>query len=325
MKGVFLDFETLGPGDIDTSALTRLLPDLDYHANSSPAEVRERLTNAEIALVNKIRLDAATLDAAPDLKLICLAATGADNIDLGAAEERGIAVCNIRNYCTPSVVQHVFGLILLLTLKLDDYRAQVSAGEWQQSTSFCLLSPPTRELRNKTLGLIGLGTLGRGVAAVGRAFGMRVIAARLPWRSRAPMGDDGQSAPRVSLEALLEQSDVVSLHCPLTDDTRHIIDADALGLMKRDALLINTARGALIDSEALIDELQRGELGGAGIDVLDEEPPVNGHPLLDADLPNLIITPHIAWSARESRQRALDDMAANIEAFLAGEARNRLV
>jgi glycerate dehydrogenase len=325
MKGVFLDFETLGPGDIDSSALNRLLPNLDYHASSSPAEVSERLQGADVALVNKIRLDADTLAKAPDLKLICLAATGSDNVDLAAAQARGIAVCNIRDYCTPSVVQHVFGLILLLTLKLDDYRAQVKAGKWQQSTSFCLLSPPIRELRDKTLGLIGLGTLGRGVAAVGRAFGMRVVAASLPWRSRAPLGDDGQSAPRLSLEALLEQSDIVSLHCPLTDDTRHIIDAAALSLMKPDALLINTARGALIDSVALVDALGRGELGGAGIDVLDEEPPVTGHPLLDANLPNLIITPHMAWSARESRQRALDDMADNIRAYLAGESRNRLV
>jgi glycerate dehydrogenase len=325
MKGVFLDFETLGPDDIDNGALNRLLPDLDYHANSSSAQIVQRLKGAEIALINKIRLDAETLDAAPDLKLICLAATGSDNVDLDAAEARGIAVCNIRNYCTPSVVQHVFGLILLLTLKLDDYRAQLRAGQWQQSTSFCLLSPSTRELRGKTLGLIGLGTLGRGVAAVGRAFGMRVIAATLPWRSRAPMGEDGQSAPRVALEALLQQSDVVSLHCPLTDDTRHIINANSLGLMKHDALLINTARGALIDHAALLDALKNGELGGAGIDVLEEEPPVNGHPLLEADLPNLIVTPHMAWSARESRQRALDDMVANIEAFLAGESRNRLV
>jgi glycerate dehydrogenase len=325
MKAVFLDFATLGPADLDTSELNAHLPDLSIYEHTSDAELIHRIAAAEILLVNKISLSATALAAAPKLKLICLAATGSDNIDLKAAAAQGITVCNIRDYCTASVVQHVFALILTLTQHLENYRDQVRTGEWQRSSDFCLLSPPIRELRGKTLGLIGLGTLGGGVAAVARAFGMRVIAARLPWRTAAPAGKDGQSAPRIALEALLEQADIVSLHCPLNDDTRHIIDAYALGLMKSDALLINTARGGLVDSNALLDELTRGELGGAGIDVLEEEPPVSGNALIDARLDNLIVTPHIAWSAREARQNALDEMMANILAFAAGESRNRLV
>jgi glycerate dehydrogenase len=325
MKIVFLDFATLGPAELDTTKLHAEFPGIRLFGNTSPDEVAERIADAEVVMVNKIELVAATLASATSLKLVCLAATGSDNVDLDGAAERGIAVCNIRDYCTPSVVQHVFALILTLNQHLDSYRSQLAAGAWQVADNFCLLEPPISELHGKTLGLIGLGTLGGAVAGVARAFGMRVVAARLPWRSMRPASAAGQSAPRIALEDLLRQSDVVSLHCPLNDDTRHIIDADALERMKPGALLINTARGGLVDANALLDALKSGQLGGAGIDVLDQEPPLNGHPLLEQELPNLIVTPHIAWSAREARQRALDEMIANVLAFRNGEQRNRLV
>jgi len=325
MKTVFLDFDSLHPADLDTAQLDEKLSDVTLYPDTQSTEIAARIAGAEAVVVNKVRLDAATLNNAPGLRLACLAATGTDNVDLVAAQAAGIAVCNIRDYCTPSAVQHVFALILALTQNLSAQQAAVAAGEWQKSSQFCLLEPPSRELQGKTLGVIGLGALGSGVAGVARAFGMRVIAARLPWRSSLPASDTGQSAPRLPLHELLQQSDVVTLHCPLTDDTRHLIDAAALDQMKRDALLINTARGGLVDSAALRTALEHEEIGGAGIDVLEEEPPVNGDPLLEVSLPNLIITPHIAWSAREARQRALDEILANIAAFERGEERNRVV
>jgi glycerate dehydrogenase len=324
MKTVFLDFDSLHPADLLLETMQNELTDVTTWPVTQLNELHERTRDAEALVVNKLRIDAAAMDAVPTLQLICLAATGTDNVDLDAARERGIAVSNIREYCTPSVVQHVFALILALNQNLFENRALVDNGAWQSSSQFCLLEPTFRELQGQTLGLIGLGALGSGVAGVARAFGMRVIAARLPWRSAAPTSDAGQSAPRLPLHELLQQSDVLSLHCPLTEDTRHIIDSAALEQMKIDALLINTARGGLVDSNALLDALKNGEIAGAGIDVLPEEPPVHSDPLLDAQLVNLIVTPHIAWSARESRQRALDEIVANIVAFRDGEERNRI-
>jgi len=324
MKTVFLDFGSLHPADLRLDSMQEELGNVELWPATAPSDYPARAKNAEVLVVNKLRLNTAAMDAAPALKLICLAATGTDNVDITAARKRGIAVSNIREYCTASVVQHVFALILALNQNLFQQRIQVTNGEWQQSTQFCLLDPPFRELRDQTLGLIGLGTLGSSVAGVARAFGMRVIATRLPWRVIAPPSDAGQMVPRLPLNEVLQQADVLSLHCPLNDDTRHIIDGDALEQMKLDALLINTARGGLVDSAALVSALQNEEIAGAGIDVLPEEPPVQGDPLLDILLPNLIVTPHIAWSAREARQRALDEIVANIIAFRNGEKRNRI-
>jgi glycerate dehydrogenase len=324
MKTVFLDFDSLRPADLDVGELQEKLDSLQTWPNTEASQIGERLAGAEVAVINKVRLDAAQLESLQGLKLICLAATGTDNVDLEAAGKLGIAVANIRDYCTPSVVQHVFALILALNQHLTVHRAALANGDWQRSSGFCLLDPPFAELRGKTLGVIGLGALGGGVAGVARAFGMRVVAARLPWRSTAPGSTTGQTAPRLPLQDLLQQSDVISLHCPLNADTRNLINAEALAQMKQDALLINTARGGLVDSAALVAALTSGAIGGAGIDVLDREPPDENEPLLKVDLPNLIVTPHIAWSARESRQRALDEILANILAFTAGEARNRV-
>ena len=325
MKAAFLDFDSLGPADIDSSALLATLPDIMLYPFTADDEIDARAAGCEVLLVNKVRLNRARLEALPALRLVCLAATGTDNVDLATARERDIAVCNIRNYATASVVQHVFGLLLALTLRLDEYRQLLSRGAWQQSRHFCLLDYPSRELAGRTLGIVGYGQLGQAVGAVGQAFGMRVIAAR-----SLREADDQTFTPaapyvdRLVLPELLAAADVVSLHCPLTPATRHLINRESLGRMRRDAVLINTARGDLVDCGALLAALRAGLLGAAAIDVLPEEPPTAGHPLLDTGLENLIVTPHIAWAARESRQRALDEVVANVRDFFAGGRRNRV-
>jgi glycerate dehydrogenase len=327
MKAAFPDFDSLGPVDLDLSTLHSTLPEIKLFASSTPGEVPERIAGCEILIVNKVHLDRDLLAANPSLRLVCLAATGSDNIDLGAARELGIRVCNIRNYCTPSVVQHVFGMLLSLNLHLDEYRRLLAEGTWQRSPHFCLLDYPSRELAGRTFGIIGYGQLGRAVAGVAQAFGMRVLVSRSLRSGTDVQGEAADNPPgeRVDLSTLLARSDVLSLHCPLTPTTRHLINAESLGLMRPDAVLINTARGALVDEVALLAALRGGRLGAAGIDVLPEEPPASGNPLLDVQLPNLLVTPHIAWAAREARQRSLDEVVANVRAFLAGEARNMLV
>ncbi len=330
MRAVFLDFDTLGPGDIDAAPLLRHLPDLKLYPHTPADQVAERIADADVVLINKVDLCGDTLARTTRLKLICLAATGTDNVDLAAARKRGVAVCNIRDYCTPSVVQHVFALLLALTHHLSEYRERLADRAWADSAQFCLLDFPIRELEGKTLGIVGLGALGSGVADVAKAFGMHAIAARRPYAvttfdaSKMDAGMDDDRVERVSFNDLLTRADVISLHCPLTPETESLIDADALRTMRNDALLINTARGGLIDSAALVTALREGQIAGAGIDVLRQEPPVDPEPLTDASLPNLIVTPHIAWAARESRQRAVAEMAANIESFLNGESRNRV-
>jgi glycerate dehydrogenase len=316
MRAVFLDFATVSAGDLDTARLDEALPGLRYFDHTAPDELAGRVADAEAILANKSRLDAAVLRAATGLRLVCLAATGTDNVDLDAARARGIAVCNIRGYCTTSVAQHVFALILSLTQRLGAYAAEVRAGSWGASARFCMLDFAIRELAGKSLGIVGYGDLGRAVARLGAAFGMRVrVAARR-----------GEAVPagRTAFEDVLAGADVLSLHCPLTPQTRNLIGAAELARMRPDALLINTARGGLVDPAALAAALRAGRLGGAGIDVLAQEPPVHGDPLVAADIPNLIVTPHIAWAAREARQRALDEMALNVTAYLRGERRNRV-
>jgi glycerate dehydrogenase len=326
MKAVFPDFGSLGPADLDLSALHQTLPGIRLFASSTPGEARERIAGCEILIVNKVRLDRQLLTASPALRLVCLAATGSDNIDLQAARELGITVCNIRNYCTASVVQHVFGILLSLNLRLDEYRRLLVNGAWQRSPHFCLLDYPVRELAGRSFGIIGYGQLGRAVARVAQAFGMRVLVSQ-SLRTNADAGANDTDDPvleRRDFPELLASCDVLSLHCPLTPATRHLINAETLQLMRSDAVLINTARGALVDGPALLAALRAGRLGAAGIDVLPEEPPASGNPLLEARLPNLLVTPHIAWAAREARQRALDEVVANIRAFLDGEADNKL-
>ncbi len=314
MLGVFLDLDTVGPADLDLSTLRESLPQWHFHGTSARAEIAARIADAEVVVSNKAPLDAALLAGAPALRLICVAATGTNNVDLAAARARGITVTNVRAYATPSVVQHVFALILTLTTRLPDYDAAVRAGRWASSPHFCLLDYPIRELHGKHLGIVGYGELGRAVAGVAQAFGMQVLLARRPGAAAQPQ--------RLALEDLLPQVDVLTLHCPLTPETRGLIGAAALSRMGPQALLINTARGGIVDEAALADALREGRIGGAGIDVLAEEPPVHGSPLLDPALPNLIVTPHCAWASRESRQRLIEQVGATIRAFLRSTPQN---
>ncbi|HMK84366.1 MAG TPA: D-2-hydroxyacid dehydrogenase [Steroidobacteraceae bacterium] len=317
MRGVFLDYDTVSSGDLDAAALSAAAGEVQFCALTPDSEIPERIARAELVMLNKVKLSRHHLSGASDLRLIALAATGTDNVDLVAAKERGIAVCNVRGYCTASVAQHAWAMILSLTRHLADYSRLATEGSWAENGERGVLAYPIRELAGRTLGVIGWGELGRGVAKLAEAFGMRVIVCNRAGAAPEP--------GRVALTQLLESADVLSLHCPLTPATRGLIGARELARMKPDALLINTARGALVDGAALARALKDGRLGGAGIDVLPQEPPVDGDPLLDPSIPNLIVTPHIAWAAREARQRCLDEMAANIEDFLRGGRRGRVV
>jgi glycerate dehydrogenase len=318
MPAVFLDYATVSfDGDLDPRSLHAALPGLEIRDHTAPHEIAARVAGREVVLVNKLRITREIIEESPALRLIALAATGTNNVDLVAAGERGVAVCNLRDYCTASVVQHVFGVLLLLTQKLREYDALVRSGAWQRGEQFCLLDYPIRELVGRRLGIVGYGTLGRGVARAATAFGMEVLVANRPGGTPVP--------GRMDLDELLAAVDVLSLHCPLAPATQGMIGASRLSRMKRDAVLINTARGALVDAAALADALRGGRLGGAAIDVLSQEPPVDGNPLLAGDIPNLIVTPHIAWAAREARQRCIDEMAANVADFRRGGRRGRVV
>lgn len=315
MRGVVLDLETLGEG-LDLGRLENSLESWEYHRVSAPGEVAARIAGAEVVVSNKAPLDAQAIAANPGLRCIAVAATGTNNVDLEAARAAGVLVCNVTAYGTPSVAQHVFTLVLALTTRLFEYHAAVRDGRWAQSPHFCLFDYPIRELDGKVLGIVGHGELGRGVARLGEAFGMQVRIAQRPGGAPQP--------GRVPLDQLLPEVDVLSLHCPLTPDTAGLVGAAELARMRPEALLINAARGGIVDEAALAAALRAGRLGGAGIDTLTVEPPREGNPLLAADIPNLIVTPHIAWAARESRQRLLDQVAENIERFRAGDPRNRV-
>lgn len=314
MQGVFLDLESLDRGDLDLSALRASLDRLACHAATTPSEVAERIAEADVVITNKVVLDRALLAAAPRLRLVAVAATGTNNVDLEAAREFGIPVCNVRRYATPSVVQHVFAVLLSLVRALGPYRRAVEHGDWSRSRHFCLLDYPIRELGSLRLGIVGFGELGQAVAAAARGFGMEVLVAARP---------GGDSRPgRVPLEQLLETVDVLSLHCPLTPETRGLIGVRELQQMHSDAILINTARGGLVDETALASALRSGGIGGAAIDVLEQEPPNPANPLLQPDVPNLLVTPHVAWASREARQRLTDGLAENVRTFRAGEPNN---
>jgi glycerate dehydrogenase len=314
-QAVFLDRDSVG-ADVDLSRLSNLADHWTHYPATAPKDTLTRVRDAELVISNKVLLDRAILAECRRLKLICVAATGTNNVDLAAARELGIAVCNVTAYATPSVVQQVFALLLALTTRLAEHQVAARDGRWAASPYFCVLDLPFRELAGKTFGIIGFGELGHGVARVAEALGMEVIVSQRPGGAPKP--------GRVELDELLTRADVVSLHVPLADNTRHLIDAERLALMKPDAVLINTARGGIVDEPALAAALQAGRLGGAGFDVLAVEPPREANVLLQLDLPNLIVTPHVAWASRESRQRLIDQVAENIRAFVAGERRNRV-
>jgi len=284
-----------------------------YEATLEP-QLAERLAGATIAITNKVPLRAATLDRLPDLKLIAIAATGTDNVDLAACRARGIAVTNIRDYALASVPEHCFTLMLALRRNLRAYAQDVEAGQWQASSRFCLLGHPIGDLAGSRLGIVGYGALGRKVAALGRAFGMQVLVTS---RTRV----DDPDLVQLELDALLQQADVVSLHLPLSDATRHLLGMRELALMKPGALLINTARGGLVDEAALAQVLGSGRIG-AGFDVLCAEPPTPDNPLLALRLPNFVLTPHIAWASQGAMQTLADMLVENIEAWAGGTPRN---
>ncbi len=317
MKAVFLDFDTMG-GGLDLRPLEKVTPDLKVYDVTGKEQVEERIRDTDIVFTNKIQLSEALLAAAPKLKFIGLTATGTDNIDLDTAQKNGIAVANIRAYCTESVTEHVFGTLLMLTHSLPLYDRSVRAGEWHESPDPFLLAHPVREVSAMTLGIVGFGSLGQGVAQIGEAFGMNVIIS-------ARSGASEVAADRVSFGDMLSQADVISLHCPLNEQTHNLFGAEEFRKMKNTAILINTARGGLVDSAALADALRDGDIAAAAVDVLPQEPPVDGEPLIDYKGDNLIITPHVAWATNEVRQNAIDELAANAAAFIAGEKRNRVV
>lgn len=309
-RAVFLDHPSLDLGDLDLAPLRARFAELVLHQQTAPEQVAERLKGAQVAISNKVRLDAATFAACPELKLVLIAATGTNNVDLAAARAHGVTVCNCQGYGTPSVAQHTLMLLLALATRLPDYQRAVRDGRWQQAQQFCLLDFPIVELEGKTLGLLGHGELGSAVAQLARAFGMRVLLGLLPGRP----AHDG----RLPLDELLPQVDALTLHCPLTEQTRHLIGAREIALMKPTAFLINTARGGLVDEQALVTALKEGLIAGAGFDVLTKEPPKEGNPLLDLRLPNFILTPHVAWASDGAMQFLADQLIDNVELFIKG-------
>lgn len=317
MKAAFLDAQTLGD-DVSLEPLESAVQSLTCYRTSRPEQVIERLQGCDIAIVNKVVLENHHFAALPKLAFIAVTATGLNNIDLDAARARGIKVANVSGYSRPALVQHTFTLILALAGNLLRYVDDVRQGRWEKSDMFCLLDHPMQELAGKTLGIVGYGDLGQGVAAVARAFGMRVRVALRPGqdRPRPAGGDQDQTADeRMPLETLLPQVDVLSIHCLLSEQTRHLIDEKALRSMRPHALVINTARGGIVDETALARALREGWIGGAGMDVLSEEPPRHGNPLLDGDIPNLIVTPHCAWGTREARERIVASTVENLAEF----------
>jgi glycerate dehydrogenase len=310
-RAVFLDHTSLDLGDLDLSPWRETFSDLVLHASTTPDQVAERLKDAEVAISNKIVIDAATFAACPSLKLVLVTATGVNNIDLDAARKHGVVVSNCQAYGTPSVAQHTLMLLLAMATRLPDYQQAIHQGLWQKSKQFCLLDFPIVELEGKTLGLLGHGELGGAVAKLAEAFGMRVLSGQIPGRPARP--------DRVPLDELLPQVDALTLHCPLNEHTRDMIGAHELSLLKPKAFVINTARGGLINEQALADALRNGHLAGAATDVLTVEPPVNGNPLLSGDIPRLIITPHSAWGSQEARQRIVGQINENALAFQAGK------
>ena len=312
MKAVFLDADTLGH-DVDFSPLEQAAELTTYAATASD-EVNGRIAGAEAVVTNKVVLDDHNLAAAPALKVVIVTATGVNNINLEAAEQRGIRVVNAIRYARPILVQHTFSLILALSNHLLDYVTDVRNGRWQQSSMFCRMDYPIMELAGKTLVILGYGDLGQGVAQLGAALGMDVRIAARPGQDAGEV--DG--FPRQPLSELLPQADVLSIHCLLSDETRDLIDARELAAMKHSAVLVNTSRGGIVNEQALAAALRSGEIAGAGVDVLTEEPPVNGNPLLADDIPNLLVTPHCAWASQEARQRMVSQSADNLRAFASG-------
>lgn len=306
----FLDVSTLG--ETDLTPLSEL-GELTCHPVTSPGDTVKRLSDTTIAVTNKVVIDSAVIASAPNLQLICVAATGTNCVDLEAARKANIPVCNVAGYSTAGVEQHVIGF--LINLATNMHRLVNEPTRWSDSPIFTRLDYPITDLAGKTLGIVGLGTIGKSVAKAAQGLGMDVVA----------LARDGAAesiCPRIPREQFFAECDAISLHCPLTPDTCGIINAETLGMMKPSALLINTGRGQLVNEADLATALKNKTIAGAGLDVLTEEPPATDHILLDPTIPNLIITPHTAWASTESRTRLLDGIVKNIESFQSGQKRN---
>ena len=310
MKAVFLDYQSLDKNDLDFRALAAQFDQWTVYPATSPLEVAERIADAEVIITNKVQINAEHMQQNPQLKVILISATGTNNVDLEYAREQGIVVCNCQGYGTAAVAQHTIMLMLNLATSLLQYDRAVRAGEWNKSTQFCLMDYPIMELSGKTLGIVGYGELGQAVAKLAEAFGMQVKIAALPNRPAREKS--------VPFAELLPQVDFLTLHCPLSDETRDLIGREQLEKMKSSAFLINCARGGVVNEAALADALKAGEIAGAATDVLTVEPPKQGNLLLDPSIPNLIITPHSAWGSVDARQRIVQQLVENVEAFKAG-------
>ena len=310
MNAVFLDYESLDKNDLDFSALHAVFSQLELYPSTLATQVLARVQHADVIISNKVVLDAETLKQCSSLKLILISATGTNNIDLAQAKAQGITVCNCQGYGTSAVAQHTLMLMLALATSVIKYDRAVRQGEWNKSPIFCLLDFPIVELAGKILGILGYGELGQAVAKLAEAFGMKIIVGALPNRS---------TENRVALSELLPQVDFLSLHCPLTEETRDLIDSQAFERMKPSAFLINCARGGIVNEQALATALRTGQIAGAATDVLSVEPPKEGNILLTDDIPNLIITPHNAWGSVDARQRIVQQLTENALAFQQGQ------
>ncbi|MBL9180711.1 MAG: D-2-hydroxyacid dehydrogenase [Verrucomicrobiaceae bacterium] len=314
MKIVMLDAHTANPGDVSWAPFEAIAP-CEFHPRTPVAETVARCAGAPIVITNKAPMTRQIIESLPDLKYIGVIATGFNIVDTVAAKERGVIVTNVPGYGTPAVAQHVFALILELANNVGASAQSVAAGGWQRCPDFCYYDKPIIELAGRTLGIIGYGEIGAAVARIGQAFGMKVLASKRNWSGGPPAGIGAADT-----DTIFREADVISLHCPLTDATKHLVNERTLGLMKKSALLINTGRGPLIDDQALAAALEAGTIAGAGVDVLSMEPPKDGNPLLNAK--NCLVTPHVAWASREARLRLIDACAANVKAFLAGSPVN---
>ena len=310
---VFLDSDTL----VADFHLPKFAHQWESYPATSPEDVASRLKDASIAITNKVALRREVLESLPGLRMIAVAATGTDNVDIACCKERGIVVSNIRDYSVHTVPEHVFMMLLALRRNLFAFHADIRNGEWQKAKQFCLFTHPVQDLYGSTLGIVGHGAIGKAVAGIARAFGMQVLIAEHKGSADVRPG-------YTAFHEVLERSDAITLHLPLNDATRGMISAEEFSLMKESALLINTARGGLVDEKALLDALISKRIAGAGFDVLGKEPPSEGNPLLEIDLPNFILTPHIAWSGRSAMQTLADQLIDNIEAFVSGYPANRV-
>lgn len=315
-KIVLLDGYTVNPGDLSWEPL-QALGQLVICDRTSPDQVAERAKDAEIILTNKVKITGTVMDQLPHLKFICVLATGYNVVDVMAAKRHGIIVSNIPAYSTMSVAQHVFALLLNLVNHVDHYASENRKGRWSHNPDFCYWDKPIVELSGKLFGIVGLGNIGSRVALIAQSFGMRVAAFTSKRVEELPGGVE-----KMSFSDLLSHSDVLSLHCPLTQDTCHLINRQALSLMRPSAILINTARGPLVDEDAVAEALSLGRLHAYAADVLSEEPPATNNPLLG--IPNAYITPHIAWASVDARQRLIDICVANVKAFLGGNPINKV-